>query len=148
MLKKPGSNDPVEPRDYSEPKAYRPIALLETIGKALETILAKRIAYLAETYHLLPRVHMGGRRCTSTEHAVHLLIGKILAAWNKECVASALFLDVSGAFDDVSHERLLHNLKKRQIDNHIVAWIKSFLSNQTTIIKTSEYTSDKIDANS
>lgn len=121
VMRKPESDDPKEPRDYSEPKAYRPIALLETIKKALESVLAKRIAYLAEIYNLLPKTHMGGRRCTSTEHAVHLLIEKILAAWNKGEVASALFLDVNRAFDNVSHERLLHNLKKRQIDTRIIA---------------------------
>lgn len=143
VMKKPESDDPKEPRDYSEPKAYRPIALLETIGKALETILAKRIAYLAESHGLLPKTHMGGRKCTSTEHAVHFLIEKILAAWNKGNVASALFLDVSGAFDNVSHKRLLHNLKKRRIDPRIIAWIESFLDNRTTIIKTNEHTSGK-----
>ncbi|RFU25059.1 hypothetical protein B7463_g11279, partial [Scytalidium lignicola] len=34
--------------DYSEPKAYRPIALMNTIGKVMDTILAKRMQYLAE----------------------------------------------------------------------------------------------------
>lgn len=47
VLPKPG-------KDHSTPKSYRPIALLNTIGKAMEFILAKRIAYLAETHGLLP----------------------------------------------------------------------------------------------
>ena len=48
ILKKP--NKP----DYSEPKAYRPIALLDTLGKALETVISKRLAGLAESHNLLP----------------------------------------------------------------------------------------------
>ena len=38
VLKKPGKPD------YSQPKAYRPIALLNTIGKALEKVVADRIS--------------------------------------------------------------------------------------------------------
>ncbi len=51
-----------------------------------------------------------------------------------------LLLDVSGAYDKVSHPRLLHNLRKRGIDTSITSWIESFLSNRTTTLKTSEYT--------
>ena len=40
--------------DYSEPKAYRPIALLDILGKALETVILKRLVGLAESYSLLP----------------------------------------------------------------------------------------------
>ena len=49
ILKKP--NKP----DYSEPKAYRLIALLDTLGKVLETVISKRLAGLAESYSLLPQ---------------------------------------------------------------------------------------------
>ncbi|KAJ5472153.1 hypothetical protein N7539_008722 [Penicillium diatomitis] len=34
VLRKPGKND------YTQPKAYRPIALLNTLGKVMETIIA------------------------------------------------------------------------------------------------------------
>ena len=142
VLKKPESDDPSNPRDYAAPKSYRPIALLETLSKVFETIMASRMAWMAEAHNLLPEGHMGGRRCTSTEHAVHSLVERIIAAWNKKKVVSALFLDVSGAFDNVSHVRLLHNLKKRRIDHHIVNWVKSFLHGRSTAIRTNEATTE------
>ncbi|KAG9636027.1 hypothetical protein KCU64_g14772, partial [Aureobasidium melanogenum] len=46
---------------HKETKAYRPIALMNTIGKVLDSVLAKRLQYYAEQYHLLPRNHTGGR---------------------------------------------------------------------------------------
>jgi ribonuclease HI len=49
-------------------------------------------------------------------------------------VASLLLLDVSGAFDNVSHQRLLHNLRKRKVDERTVKWIASFLSARKTSI--------------
>ena len=49
-------------------------------------------------------------------------------------MASLLLLDVSGAFDNVSHKRLLHNLRKRKVDEDTVRWIASFLSDRHTHI--------------
>ncbi len=136
VLPKPG-------KDHSVPKGYRPIALLNTIGKAMEFILARRIAYLAETHNLLPITHMGGRRLRSCEHGIHYLLERIYQAWNSDKVATLLLLDVSGAYDKVSHPRLLHNLRKRSIDTNIVSWVDSFLSNRTTILKTSEHSTSR-----
>ena len=45
-----------------------------------------------------------------------------------------MLLDVSGAFDNVSHARLLHDLRKRRVDEKTVKWIASFLSNRHTSI--------------
>ena len=45
-----------------------------------------------------------------------------------------------GAYDNVSRERLLHNLRKRRIDGNIVRWTASFLEGRSTTIKMQEYT--------
>ncbi|KAJ3560528.1 hypothetical protein NPX13_g9271 [Xylaria arbuscula] len=137
VLRKPGKDN------YTVPKAYRPIALLNTIGKIMDVIIAKRISYMAETYQLLPNTHMGGRRLRSTEQALHIIVEKIYKAWNtgKGKVASLLLLDVSGAFDNVSHQRLLHNLRKRRIDERVVQWIESFLKERKTNILVDGYKS-------
>ncbi|KAJ3552812.1 hypothetical protein NPX13_g11028 [Xylaria arbuscula] len=137
VLRKPGKDN------YTIPKAYRPIALLNTIGKIMDAIIAKRISYLAEVYQLLPSTHIGGRRLRSTEQALHIIIERIYSAWNtgKGQVASLLLLDVSGAFDNVSHQRLLHNLRKRRIDEKIVNWIRSFLKARKTSIAIDGYKS-------
>jgi hypothetical protein len=42
-LRKPGKDD------YTQPKSYRPIALLNTLGKALEAVVASRLTLLADT---------------------------------------------------------------------------------------------------
>ena len=44
---------PQKPR-YDVPKAYRPIALLNTLGKSLEKVLASRLSGMAEDNNLLP----------------------------------------------------------------------------------------------
>ncbi|RKL20549.1 hypothetical protein BFJ72_g15022 [Fusarium proliferatum] len=138
ILKKPGKDN------YTIPKAYRPIALLNTTGKVMEAIMAKRLSYIAETHGLLPDTHMGGRKLRSTEHALHLIIDKIYDAWNAGSgkVASLLLLDVSGAFDNISHARLLHNLRKRKIDEKTVKWVESFLQERYTKLSIDGFTSE------
>jgi len=46
------------------PKPYRPIALPNTISETLESIMAERLHYMAETEGTLPRTHLGGRKGT------------------------------------------------------------------------------------
>lgn len=134
VLRKQGKDD------YTQPKSYRPIALLNTLGKALEAVVANRLSYLADSHNLLPTRHTGGRKLASTEHAIHFLLQRIHQAWSEDKVASLLLLDVSGAYDNVSRERLLHNLRKRRICAQITRWVESFLSGRSTTIKLQEYT--------
>ena len=63
--------------DYTVPKAYRPIALLNTLGKVLEAVLARRLSDIAESNHLLPKEQMGARRNRSTETALELLTKQV-----------------------------------------------------------------------
>lgn len=65
--------------DYTIVKAYWPIALLNTIGKALEFIIVNRISYLVETFGLLPPNHFGARRSSSTEYALYYLVERVYA---------------------------------------------------------------------
>ena len=127
--------------NYSLIKAYRPIALLNTMGKLLESVLARRLSQLAETNNLLPRKQMGARPGRSAESALQLLTEQVHEVWNlpgPKQVATILSLDISGAFDHVSHERLAHNLRKRKIPLPMVRWVQSFVSDRTTTIKVVE----------
>ena len=127
-LKKPGK------ADYTTPKAYRPIALLNTMGKALESIMAEKIAYLAERFQLLPETQMGGRKGRSTDSALELLTEQIHTVWGQgtDKVATLLSMDVANAYPTVSHERLIHNLRKRKIPAWIAKWVLSFLQDRNT----------------
>jgi hypothetical protein len=138
--------------DYTKPKAYRPIALLNTVGKIIESMVAERVSYLVERYGLLPDSHIGGRRMRSPEHALFLLTERVSAAWaaihrGKRPICSALFLDISGAYDNVVHRRLTHELRRRRLPPNLVRWISSFLADRTTNIILPEYTSDRFHIN-
>jgi hypothetical protein len=71
ILRNPGKPD------YFAPGAYRPISLLNTLGKLLEAVMAKRLSYYAETYELLPDTQFGGRPGRTTEQALLVLANAI-----------------------------------------------------------------------
>lgn len=130
--------------NYTKPNAYRPIALENTVDKVLESIMADHISYLYETHKLLPRYHFGGRPRRTTEDAMLILSESIHRAWKSGKVFSAILMDISGAFNNVHHARLIHNMHKCKIPVEITRWILSFLSNRTTRMRFNGITTDLI----
>jgi hypothetical protein len=124
--------------DYTLAKAYRPIALENTLGKVLESIIAELISYLTETHHLLPTQHYGGRPGRTAEDAMMVLSEHIHQAWKRGEIFTAIFLDVAGAFNNVHHERLIHNLRQRGIPGKLRNWIRSFLNGRSTQLRFNE----------
>src|SRR5204862_7226621 len=53
-------------------------------------------------------------------------------------------MDVAGAFNDVHHARLIHNMRKRKIPEEITRCVLSFLSNTTTRMRFNGITTDPI----
>lgn len=122
--------------DYTTPKAWSPIALLNTTGKVFESVMAAKMSYLTERHRLIPDTQMGGRGGKSTETARELLTEQVHTVWGQgqDRVATILSIDVAGAFDTVSHRRLLHNLKKRKIPGWMAKWVGSFLEDRHTTL--------------
>ena len=98
--------------DYSAPKAYRPISLLNCLGKIAEKIMATRLAYMAERHSLLHHLQIGGRPKRSAVNAAMYLTTKIDEANKRNKTTSTLCIDVKGAFDNVYKDRLLHTMKE------------------------------------
>jgi hypothetical protein len=61
-------------------------------------------------------------------------------AGNKPRVVSILSLDVAGAFDNVSHARLVYNLRKRRVPETLVRWVEDFFRERYTEIRLGSFT--------
>jgi len=132
--------------DYSLPGSYRPIALENTLAKLIERIVAQRIADAAEKHAILPWNQMGARKQRSTISAIDALNTCVKTAWRARprCVVSMLSLDLGGAFDNVSHERLLWVLRNAGFPQWTIQFIQSFLTARRTRIAYAGYESDWI----
>ena len=119
---------------YSQAKVWRPIALLNTIGKLMEAIAATRLSELAEKENLLPEMQMGFRKGRSTEIALFLLTSQVEKIWKEGMVASLLSLDISGAYDRVLPEVLKRILERKGIPDWFVTWTFSFTTQRYTTL--------------
>ncbi|RKK09806.1 hypothetical protein BFJ67_g18207, partial [Fusarium oxysporum f. sp. cepae] len=134
-LKKPNKGD------YKIAKAWRPISLLSTLGKILESVVADRISHAAETYGLLPTNHFGARKRRSAEQALLLFQEQVYKAWRNRKVVSLVSFDVKGAYNGVFKDRLLQRLEARGIPKGLIRWIDAFCSYRTATITVNGYTS-------
>jgi hypothetical protein len=105
--------------NYTNLKTYRFIAFLNIFDKTLKSIIVKRISNLAETHKLLFETQMSERRERTCETTLKFFTKQIHIVWNmsKNKITTLLNLNVIDAYDHVSKERLIHNLRKRRIFN-------------------------------
>lgn len=117
--------------DYSVAKAYRLIAFEKTSAKVLESIVARRLAYLAERHQLLPAEHFGGRQGRSVDESVTCFVDEIKRQWRNGNVVVGVALDVAKAFPSVQTDALCNGLARKGLPQRAVKWIRSFMSDRT-----------------
>lgn len=124
---------------------YRPISLLPVFSKILEKIIAHKLVQFMECQNVLFHHQYGFRKNHSTFHPMlHLL--KYIAESNNNNNTSknptvAIFLDLSKAFDTISHDILLKKLEFYGIRGLCNEWFASYLSNRTQFLKVNDYKS-------
>ena len=121
MLPKPG-------RDLAIAKGWRPISLLSCLGKGLERIVAKRMAWLAIEHRVVPQQLFGALPGRSAVDLVSCVIHDAEAAMRNNKVTAMITLDVQGAFDAVLHKRLLHRMRNQGWPRLLCRWVESFLT--------------------
>jgi hypothetical protein len=124
VLRKPGKPD------YSLPGAYRPISLLNTLGKLLEAVMARRLSFFAEKYGLLPDTQFGGRPGRTTEQALLVLANAMDRAWYRQKIVTLVAFDLKGAFNGVNKTSLDARLQVKRIPIVARRWITSFMSDR------------------
>ncbi|CCU77161.1 reverse transcriptase [Blumeria hordei DH14] len=122
-------NKPNKP-DRSSPRSYRPIALLLTLGKGLERLIARRLSWIAIRHKIVASQHFGAVPLCSATDLTTCLVHDIETALNSKLTASLLTLDVKGAFDGVLPGRLALRLRDQGWPDNLVRWVASFTSNR------------------
>ena len=130
--------------DYIIFKTYRLIVLLNIINKTMKSVIIIKLNYATKKHDLLLKKHFDERKNTFSKHVFHYLIKIIHSVWIDKKIVSLLLFDVIKIFDNVTHFKLLHNLKKRRIEKNFVAWINSFLFDRHIILKMMNYTTKKL----
>ncbi|RKK55869.1 hypothetical protein BFJ69_g17692, partial [Fusarium oxysporum] len=129
MIAKPGR------RDLTEPRAWRPISLLSCLGKGLERLIARRLAWAAVHYSVLHSQQAGALPKRSATDLVTVLIHDIEEAFARKKVATLVTMDVQGAFDTVMCNRLVLRLREQGWPDHLARWAGSFMSGRSARVR-------------
>ena len=111
---------------------YRPISLLPILSKVLEKIVANQLMSYLETNELLSQSQHGFRKNLSTETALLKVNEYIYNNIDNKNISLLLLLDLSKAFDSVSHRILLTKCSDMNIDQF---WFENYLSDRIQSVK-------------
>ncbi|XP_060831456.1 uncharacterized protein LOC132915636 [Bombus pascuorum] len=128
-----------ESRPLDSPSAYRPISLLDEVGKLLERIIAARLEAHMERRE--PGWHdsqYGFRRGRSTVDAVRRVCSKVEDMVSQEGVAIAVSLDITNAFNSIPWARILEALNYYEIPEYLVRVIRAYLCDRWIIYNTKD----------
>jgi hypothetical protein len=117
---------------YNTPKSFRPIVLLNTMGKLLEKMLANRLQFEAAEHSVLHPNQFGGVRQNSTEDAGCFLSHVVRAGWHAGLKTSVVAFDLAQFFPSINHELILSILEKQGFAPEIVAFFRSYLVGRHT----------------
>lgn len=114
-------------KDVMYPKSYRPVSLLPVLGKIIEKVMNNRLRSQIE--QRLSGKQYGFTPGRSTQDA----IGNLLA-WSslrEERYVITIFLDISGAFDNLRWSALQEDLEALGASAHTRAHISEYLRGRT-----------------
>jgi hypothetical protein len=131
--------------DYTLAKNFRPISLLECLGKLLEKVVAKLIYRDMSKHLLVPTAQFGGRNASSTLDAGLTLVHDIQSAHQAGLYTGLLLFDIRGFFDNVNHERLVQVLEDLGFAPELVNWCRSFLRDRTVRLRFNGRTAEPFD---
>ena len=125
--------------NIEEIRDYRPISVLPIFSKVLEGIMYNRThQYFKENNMFFPK-QFGFQVNNSTHHAILNLTDDILTSFEKGQFTLGVFIDLSKAFDTVSHCILLHKLELYGIKGKCLNWFKSYLKDRQQFVSLDRY---------
>lgn len=125
--------------DKSKIDNYRPITLIPIFSKILEKIIYNRFIKFLDKNNVITEEQHGFRKNRSTSLATFKLMKNVINCIDEKVPVTVLFLDMSKAFDFVSHELLILKLSKYGIRGPAIEWIKSYLYNREQCVQIKSY---------
>ncbi|KAI5754616.1 hypothetical protein M8J77_010061 [Diaphorina citri] len=123
--------------------SYRPISLLNCLGKLLEKIVNKRLFWTLENKHLLNQFQSGGRLKRSTVDNLVVLENEITKGFAQKEHILTSFLDIQKAFDVTWRRKIIVTLQKFGINGYILKYLYNFLLNREITVKCNGELSNK-----
>ena len=121
---------------------YRPISVLPVFSKVFERIIHKRLYNFFTRYGLLHSSQYGFRNKFSSYMAVLEAYNKIVSLLDTGEHTAGIFLDLSKAFDTISHDILLSKLHHYGVRGNALEWFRNCLTNRKQFVTCNNCKSD------
>ena len=113
--------------DLTNPKSYRPVALLPIVSKILERVVKKQVSdYMDKNQFWHPQHHAYRSHHSTTTAMLSMYDSWVEAAENGKLAGIAL-VDMSAAFDVVDTKILLKKCELFNFDGNTLDWLESYL---------------------
>ena len=143
MVVIPKPNKPL----YNSPKSFRPIALLNTVGKLIKKVIGKRLQFQTASNNFIHPSQLGSLKFKSTTDTGVALTYIIHSGWIKNLLISTLAFDISQFFLSLNHQILTLILKKVGFDNYVINFFANYLIGRKTNYFWNNFTSSIFDVN-
>ena len=120
--------------DVNDPSNYRPISILPVVSKVFERLLKDQLVAFIEGKNILSLNQFGFRTGKSTGAAISEFIEKITRCFEEGEFCSVSLLDLSKAFDCVTHEVLIRKLYMYNILPEACKLLSSYLSERNQCV--------------
>lgn len=130
-------------KNKTDPGSYRPISLLQTLGKLTEKIIAKRLNDYEQSNKIIVDQQFGFRERHNTVQQVVRIVNDIATNFNKNNVTVMLLLDIEKAFDRVWIDGLIYKMIQHKYPIVLTKLINSYLRNRKLQVNINSSTSSK-----
>ena len=121
--------------DRSDPSNYRPVSLLPTCSKVLESIIDDHIRLQVESRGLLHPSQHGFRQRHSCTTNLTIALDDWTKAVDHGSGVDVVYFDFSKAFDRVCHSTLLLKLTYFDLGHGLVKWIQDYLQDRYMCVR-------------
>jgi hypothetical protein len=130
--------------DINNISSHRPVSVLPSISKVYEKLVQLQLSEYLEQFNLIDQIQHGFRAGRSVTTAAVSFLESIIDSIDKGHSTIGIFMDLSKAFDCVSHLLLLKKLKHLGITGYSLNWLESYLSNRTQYVEITQIVNNKI----
>ena len=108
---------------------YRPISLLSNTSKVLERILHDKIIG-----HVTSRINPAQFGFIQNHSSVQQLLLVLSDIFTSRHQLDIIYLDITKAFDTISHSHLLHKLRMFDIGGELWSWFLAYVTNRSQFV--------------
>lgn len=122
---------------------YRPIAILSSVEKILETYVSIHVKKYLNSNHIINKKQYGFQKGRGTINLLQNFADHVYAKLNTNKIILVLFIDFTKAFDMINHKILLQTLEGIGFRGKILKWFENYLDNRSMKVKVFNETSNE-----